>query len=411
MIRLSLVPFLLICVLPRPLLAQPEAALTLGDVLRIASERREEVIAARSAIRAGEQRPAIVSALEDPMVAVSLDHVPFMGGGADVNVTVEQRFPLSSVRGERRSSALAELRRLRAEAERVTLDVQLEAVTGFLMLDERRRMTTIVEMQLVIARQIVVAANARYASGSAPQSDVLRGEVEVARLESAADALTGEVQAAEAMLNASLGRSAATAVPPLAPVSAGEVPPLAEAIARAIAARPELAAGQASVDRSAADVRIMQAMTRPMLSVRTGPAYTMAEGNGWMAMVGVSLPLWRGKQRAAIAEAQAMQAMSEADVRAMTRMIEGQTAAALRRVQAAATRAASFRAEVLPRARMAVESSISAYAAGRVPLVAVVEVLQAQWGLELDLVDLDTQHGLAHARLARAMGSYEGIRQ
>ena len=35
----------------------------------------------------------------------------------------------------------------------------------------------------------------------------------------------------------------------------------------------------------------MRDMYKPMATVRTGPAYTMAEGTGWMAMVGVSLPI------------------------------------------------------------------------------------------------------------------------
>ena len=41
-----------------------------------------------------------------------------------------------------------------------------------------------------------------------------------------------------------------------------------------------------------------------------------------MAMVGISLPIWRDKLHAGVAEAQAMRAMSEADLRAMTRMVE-----------------------------------------------------------------------------------------
>ena len=41
-----------------------------------------------------------------------------------------------------------------------------------------------------------------------------------------------------------------------------------------------------------------------------------------MAMFGISLPIWRDKLHAGVAEAQAMRAMSEADLRAMTRMIE-----------------------------------------------------------------------------------------
>jgi outer membrane protein TolC len=55
----------------------------------------------------------------------------------------------------------------------------------------------------VFARDVVSAANARYASGTAPQSDVLRAEVEVARLEALACARVGEVRGAEAVLNTS----------------------------------------------------------------------------------------------------------------------------------------------------------------------------------------------------------------
>lgn len=54
--------------------------LTLADVIRVAGERRDEIAAARARIRAGEARPAMVSALGDPMISPSLDHLPFMWG-------------------------------------------------------------------------------------------------------------------------------------------------------------------------------------------------------------------------------------------------------------------------------------------------------------------------------------------
>src|ERR671913_1025033 len=96
------------------------------------------------------------------------------------------------------------LDRLRADANRTTLDVGIDAANAYLMLQERRRTTALVDEQIAFARDVVNAANARYASGTAPQSDVLRAEVEVARLESLARALVGQVRGAEAMLNATL---------------------------------------------------------------------------------------------------------------------------------------------------------------------------------------------------------------
>ena len=353
----------------------------------------------------------MASALEDPMLAPSLDHLPFMLGGADVSVTIEQRIPLSGIRGHRRASALADLERLRADAKRTMLDVGVQAANAFLMLQERRRTTALVTEQIGFARDVVTAANARYASGTAPQSDVLRAEVEVARLEALAKSLASEVRGAEAMLNASLARDADLPVPALAPLAFPRPVPSWSAIKTALTARPELAAGRAEIARADADVQVMRDMFRPMAIVRTGPAYTMAEGRGWMAMVGVSLPIWRGKLRAGVAEAQAMRAMSAADLQAMARMIEGDAAVAVNQLQAARDRQTALTSDVLPRARMVIEPAVTGYASGQLPLVSVIEAVQALWLVQSDLIVSDTDLGLAWARLGRAVGSYEAIIQ
>ena len=383
--------------------------LSLADVIRIAGERRDEIQAALARARAGEARPAIVSALEDPMVSGSIDHLPFMLGGADVSFAIEQRFPLSGIRGHRRTSALADLERLRADAIRTTLDVGIQAATAFLMLQERRRTTALVSEQIAFARDVVTAANARYASGTAPQSDVLRAEVEVARLEAFAKALVGDVRGAEAMLNASLNQDPDLPVPVLATLAFSHPIPDWSAIKAELTSRPELAAGRAEVARADADIQVMRDMFRPMATIRTGPAYTMAEGKGWMAMVGISLPIWRGKLRAGVAEAQAMRSMSEADLRAMTRMIEGDAAVAVNQLQSARDRQQALIIDVLPRARMAIEPAVAGYASGRLPLVSVIEAVQALWLIESDLIAADIALGLAWARLGRAIGSYEAI--
>ena len=409
--------FLAIWALSWPLgaAAQATAALPsplgLADVIRLAGERRDEIQAARARARAGEARPILASALEDPMISPSLDHLPFMLGGADVSVTIEQRIPLSGIRGHRRASALADLERLRADAGRATLDVGVQAANAFLMLQERRRTAALLTQQIGFARDVVAAANARYASGTAPQSDVLRAEVEVARLDVLARVLVSEVGGAEAMLNTSLARDADSPVPDLVPLALTQPIPSWPAMKIVLASRPELAAGRAEIARAEADVQVMRDMFRPMATIRTGPAYTMAEGRGWMAMVGVSLPVWRGKLRAGVAEAQAMRAMSEADLQAMTRMIEGDAAVAVHQLRAARDRQAALTSDVLPRARMVIEPAVTGYASGQLPLVSVIEAVQALWLVQSDLIAADTELGLAWARLGRAIGSYEAIIQ
>ena len=385
------------------------APLTLGEVIRIAGQQRDEIRAARARVRGAEARPGIVSALDDPMISPAVNHKPFMMSGADVSLNIEQQIPLSGVRGHRRASALADLTRVRADAARATLDVGVQAANAFLMLQERRRTAALVAEQIAFARDVVSAANARYANGTTPQSDVLRAELEVARLETSARSLVAEVRGAEAMLNASLAYDVERVVPPLAPLELSEPVPSWSVIKSALASRPELAAGQAEIARADAEVQVMQDMYRPMALIRTGPASTMAEGRGWMAMVGISLPVWRTKLRSGVAEAQAMRAMSQADLQAMTRMIEGEAAVAVNQLQAARDRQRLLRDDVLPRARMAINPVIASYAAGRVPLVSVIEAVQALWSVQSDMIAADMELGLAWAKLGRAIGSYDGI--
>jgi outer membrane protein TolC len=327
----------------------------------------------------------------------------------DISVTVEQRFPLSGIRGHRRLAALADVERLRANANQTMLDVQLEAINAYLMLHERRRTSALIAEQVVLARDVVHAADSRYASGTAPQSDVLRAEVEVARFEALARGLAGQVDAAVAMLNTSLGLAPDTPVPPLAIVTLTEGVPSWPVIQKALVSRPEVVAGRADIARAEADVQVMRDMYRPMATIRTGPSYTMAEGGGWMAMVGLSLPVWRGKLRAGVQEAEAMRAMSEADLRAITRMLEGEAAVAVSELQAARARHAALTRDVLPRARIAIEPAVASYASGQLPLISVVEAIQALWMVQSDLIEADTQLGFAWARLGRAIGSFEAI--
>lgn len=395
-------------------IAQPAVPLPtplgIADVPRLARERRAEVVAAKERSFAAEQRPSIVSALEDPMVSPSIDHWPFGMGTADVSVAIEQRFPLSGVRGYRRRAAQADAQRLRSDQDRTILDVELDAVSAFLMLYERRGMIRILEEQRGLAKQLVAATNARYRSGGGPQADVLRAEMELARVEAGFKSVEAETRAAESMLNASLGRPTSLSIPELAYAPPSTEPPaLSTVVQAAFEGRPELRAGAAEIGRAEAEIDVMRSMYAPMAMVRVGTAYTMAEGTGAMLMVGISVPLWRSSLRAGVSEAEAMARMARADLEAMRRMTEGQAAVAREELAAARAQLLSLRDDVLPRAKQAVAPSLSGYASGQLPLVAVVEAIRMLWSTQAELLAAETSLGAAWARLGRATGNLEGM--
>lgn len=380
--------------LPTPLAAK--------DVAALARSRRSELVAAKARARAAAQRPASVSALDDPTIAVSADHIPFNGMGWDRSLTFEQTFPLSRVRGNRERAAKASARRELANAERVERDVELDAVQAFWMLVEVRATADIVTHQLALAEQLVAAATARYATNTGTQSDVLRAQTERARLDAERRAIAAEVRGAEVMLNTMLARDASGPIPILDGTVPDAEPPAGDAVARAAQRRPELRAGSAEIEAAEAEVRVMRAMNAPMAMIRTGPAYTMMEGYGWMAMIGISIPLWGDKRRAGIAEATAMRDMATADLEAMRRMADGQARGARETVVAARERFRALRDDIVPRAEQAIEPTLAAYAAGQVPLVSVVEAAQVLWTSQRELAMARARLGIAWARLRRA---------
>ena len=409
-------------------------AWSLKTVLDMAVAQRQEITAAHARAEAAEKRPDIVAALEDPMIAPSIDHYPFDQMGSrdpmtaedamgetdtaapsaaedtssryDWSVALEQKFPLSKIRSHRRRAAEAEAEKLAADVDRTSLDVALEASTAFFMLQEQRRMSVILSEQILLATELASAASARYRSGSGNQAEVLRAELEIARLEATRAALKPAIRSAEAMLNASMGRAPAAPVPALkSPVLDGPLPTPEHAAERATQQRPELAAATAEIERAAAEVDVMRSMYAPMGMVRAGYAETMAEGDGFMVMVGVSLPIWRGKLRRGVEEARAMHVMAVADMDAMRRMIQGSAMAARDALEAEQTRYLALRDDVVPRAKRLMGPAIGLYASGQGSMAGVIEAAQALWSAQQDLVMAESALGVAWARLHRMAGT------
>ena len=88
-------------------------------------------------------------------------------------------------------------------------------------------------------------------------------------------------------------------------------------------------------------------------------------------------------------------------------MIEGDAASARGEVIAALTRLDSLEREIVPRAQMAVDASLSAYAAGHGSLVSVIEAARTVWAARSELVMAETAVAKAQSQLERTVGATE----
>jgi cobalt-zinc-cadmium efflux system outer membrane protein len=397
------------------LLADPaRGGWSLEEVQQQALSHRQEIGAADARLRAAEQRPATVSALEDPMLMPSIDHYPFekagemeeRNGSFDWSLAVEQRFPLSRLRSHRREVAEAEVAMARSNSDKTVQEIALQAASAFFMVAEKRRMAEIAQEQITLARQWVATATSRYESGRGSSADILRSEVELARLAATRQALEAEIRSAEAMLNASMGRNPAEPLPALLPVLfPATLPDHNEVLSAAQQQRPELQAGSAEIARARAETAVMRSMNAPMGLVRLGYASTMAEGDGAMVMFGVSLPIWQGRNRSSLSEAVAMEQMAESDLAAMQQMAAGEASAALGELEAAHIHYRMLQEEVIPRTERLLAPALAAYASGQGALADVIESNRALRTAETEVAMAHTRLGLAWARLYRVTGT------
>lgn len=386
-------------------------AMGLDQAMLVARSARAEMRVSMARVDAARQRPAIVSSLDDPVIAPSIDHKPVDPMmKTDRSITFEQSFPLSRVRSHRRRAAEAEVDKSVGEGGKTSLKIDAEVAQAFFMLNEKRKLEEILAQQVDIAATLVKLAAARHGIAAATQADVLRVEIEEARLRSRLAVAGAEVRAAEAMFSAAIGALPSTPVPALRMQEALErivnLPSLDSALAMAFSRRPELKISKAEIQRARAEVDVMKSMYAPMAMVRVGMADTGAAGRGYMLMVGVSVPIWFGRLKAGVREADAMAAMASSDQEAMLRMIHGEVAAALESLRGAALNLRAFQSDLMPRAERAIGPAMAAYGSGTLPLSSVLEASKAWWSVQEESAMAETALGMAWIRQRSAMGSF-----
>ncbi len=400
-----------------PTLAQ--TSLSLNEAFLIAKSARAELRVAAARVDAASQRPAIVSSLDDPILSPAIDHKPVDPMmRSDRSITLEQSFPLSHILQHKRRAAEADIEKYQAEISKTALKIYAEVAQAFFMLQERRRLREILEQQVTLAAQLSKLVATRYGTGSATQSDVLRLEMEEARLRGRLAVVTADAHSAAAMLNASLGRAPDFPLPALdvqtvfediaAPVESDKnhSESLAAKLRFAQSQRAELRVAQAEKRRADAEIDVMKSMYAPMAMVKVGVADTMTAGRGYMLMVGVSIPIWRERLHAGVREAKAMSNMAQADRDAMLSMIQGELAAAQEALRGATLNYRSYRNDLLPRAERTLTPTLSEYASGRLPLSAVLETSKALWALQEESLMAETALGVGWIRMRLALGDF-----
>jgi outer membrane protein TolC len=252
-------------------------------------------------------------------------------------------------------------------------------------------------------RETEGVARARYAVGQGAQQDVLRAQVELTRFEPLRVEQEAEVTAREAELSRLVGRDVkrdAAAGVRLELRKEGR--DLAALQAQAEATLPELRAGEAAVERERLAADLARRDFKPDFAVQAGYMNRGGLDPMWQAGVGVTLPLFRGRRRAAVAEAEAGRRSAALQVEAVRAQIRFRTREREAQLRAAERMSAIYADGLIPQAQLAYEASIANYEAGKVPFLTVLEALSTLYRDRIDHLRLLAAHERIEASIAEA---------
>ena len=387
------------------------ASWRLADLLAAVEAHSPELAAARAEHRAATARIDPAGRPPDPRFQVALMNRSLPGLGkrsvlAMDQIQLIQMIPVPGKLAAGSAVARAHARVFTAGIEERRLALRVRATEDFFELDRVDRSLAALNHAGLLLREIEGVVRARYSVGSGSQADVLRAQVELAKLDVELTEMRTLRAAAVARLNAILARRADLPIDAVtSPGLPKSLPSAERMLDAALRGGPALAAGRARLDAAQSGRRVAGLERWPdlELGVAYGQQSMVGEpGTERMVsfMVGATIPIWAGRRQGAMRrEAAAMAEAAEADLRAgeaETRGRIGELIAAFERAQRLRQ---LYRGTLLPQSRAAGSAALAAYRTGEVNLDTVVESCLTVSEFELQLIQLDAEQARAVAGL------------
>ncbi len=359
---------------------------TLDRLLRQAQERNPEVLQARATVEAERRRVPQAGALPDPVLSLGMQNDGFSSltiGEMEtsfISFGASQTFPWPGKRGLREQVASLDLRRSEAQLARASLNLEAQVRAGYVdLLLAREQLSLTGELEM-LWRQVQGAARVRYESGQAPQTDLLRAQLELARLSQRRALEQAQVTNALAGLDRLAGEALDAPIESTARLAGNDPRPVAEADALRDAEErsPELLAAQLAVAEATAGIDLAKKEWWPDVSVQ---AAVMERGSlppMWQLGLSIPLPLWGGrKQKNLVGESEQRAAAAAQSAQTVRQMLALRTRERLALLAATLEINERYRSGLLALSEATARSTLSQYQVGRVPFTAVLEALSS----------------------------------
>ena len=273
----------------------------------------------------------------------------------------------------------------------------------------------VTEEEKDVIRRIQDVAQVRYASGIVTQQDVLKAQLSLSALEDRLTTLRRDLQTVSSRLNQYLNRApgAALAEPRVEP-RVLDLDDIDVLYRRAREQRPELMAADVSIEKAE--------KTRALARREYYPDFTLSLNYTWVderpvalledngkdilqVRAAVNLPIWLGKRRARVRQAEANIAMFRNQRQGLRTTIDSEVQNGYSRVRAAHDLVRLYENVIIPQAEQTFLASEAGYQTGKVDFLNYLDSQRTLLSMRQKRITLVADLGRQHAGLERAIGA------
>lgn len=383
---------------------EPTATFTLADALQLAAEDNPALQAARYTERAAEALTEQAGLRPNPTLDVSLEN--FGGTGAlrgveefETTVKASQRFERGNKRHKRLAVAQSEREIVTANLEVQRLEVLAATAIAYIDTLASQQRLQLAAAPLALAKETLVAAEARVKAGDASPAEPARARATLASAQLDYSRAESALLRARAHLAAQWGKRA-DSVPTLSgSIRIPDTLPAEDRFRSGLQDHPLLQRQKAIIagQRSALDLERARATSD--ITVGAG-IHFLRNGSDAGFVAGLSVPLsFRNRNQGNIRAARENLHGAEQSVAAVENQLHAEFSAAWQELIATHTAVQSLRHEALPAIEEAQNFVRRAYTEGQLPLIDVLDSQRALFSAQRELLAAESAYARSLARL------------
>jgi len=383
---LPALPFLLLLFLlaaPPRALSAPDGTISLDDLLAEGLRNSPEILAAQARAEGAGFRIPQARSLPDPLFTFGYQNEGFqaltIGRPENPNAmgisSLSQQFYFPGKRALKGEMATRDAESLAALYNGARHRVTAQIKTVFYDLFLAHRAMEILKERTGLFSRIEDAAQARYASGTGMQEEVIMAQTEKYMILEKEEMERQRIQALQGMLNIAVGRDVnAPLGRPIQPALTPYEVTLEEMLGMAADYSPEVRSKKKMVEGAEAKLKLARKEYYPDYAL--GASYlprTMGLPDMWNLTVTVNLPIYqKTKQRQAEAEAKAGLSEARRELAATELMVASNVRESFSMVQAADRLMKLYKEGLIPKTNQDVQLAFSSYVSGRVDALTVI---------------------------------------